>query len=118
MDLVMAIALFGIVFFLLKFLADSGQAKRAKRLAELTKYSPRNVYGKAGWATEAMLKAAGLFKKRGLPLGYCRRRWWGWSEIFFDGRTHLITFGGTGTGKTTQALIPAAMRWAFSAVFL
>ena len=106
------------VFMLAMFmLGEWERSARRKKLAKLTTYAPANIHGAAAWATEAMLKAAGLFKNRGLPLGYWQkgRRW---KEIFFDGRTHLITFGGTGTGKTTQALIPAAMRWLFSAVFL
>src|SRR5271166_2177636 len=105
------------IIFVVLILREFTVYTRATVLADSMKYTPKNVYGGAAWATEKMLRAAGLFKKRGLPLGYWRKGWW-WKEIFFDGRTHLITFGGTGKGKTTQALIPAAMRWAFSAVFL
>jgi type IV secretory pathway TraG/TraD family ATPase VirD4 len=116
MDLAMLTVL-AVVFFMLLMFGQWEKSARQKKLKKAMEYAPPNIHGAAAWATEAMLKAAGLFKKRGLPLGYWRkgRRW---KEFFFDGRTHLITFGGTGTGKTTQALIPAAMRWLFSAVFL
>jgi type IV secretion system protein VirD4 len=89
--------------------------QRQKLLKKAREYKPENIHGAASWADDRQLKKAGLFKKTGLPLGYSGKSG---KPIYFPGTTHLITFGGTGSGKTTQALIPAALSWPESAVFL
>jgi len=103
------------VFLLAMLLNSIGQRLYAGRLRKAMKYKPPNIHGAADWASEKELKKAGLFKKTGLPLGYSSKSG---KPICFPGTTHLICFGGTGSGKTTQALIPAALSWEDSAVFL
>ena len=108
-------------FVAIVFIATVSDTLRRRRLRKRMKYTPPNIYGAAAWASEKALKTAGLFKRGGIPLGYFEVRGRFFRrvrELFFCGTTHLITFGGTGTGKTTQALVPAAMMWPYSGVFL
>jgi len=114
-DAVDWLKLFFLVFASIWLLAQWSKAIRQKKLKKALKYEPPNIHGAADWANDKALKAAGMFRKKGIPFGYSLESK---KEIWRDIRTPVITFGGTGTGKTTQALIPAALSWPHSAVFL
>ncbi|MGA2902547.1 MAG: type IV secretory system conjugative DNA transfer family protein [Candidatus Korobacteraceae bacterium] len=83
---------------------------KKRKFRKLMAYKPKNVHA-AAWADEKGIRDAGLFKAGGIPLGYFKKK-----PIFFNGRTHLISFGGTGSGKTSQAIIPTLLTWPYSVI--
>jgi type IV secretion system protein VirD4 len=64
------------------------------------------LYGSARWATDAELKAAGLYKRRGLHFGLGPDRR---SPLWLDGDAPLFTAAGSGSGKGTTIIIPAIL---------
>lgn len=114
-DIIDWLELWFLFFASIWLIAQPFRWAREKKLKKALKYEPPNIHGAAAWADDKELKKKDLFKKSGIPLG---RSAHSGKEIYFPGTTHGIVFGGTGTGKTTQALIPIAMTWRESAVFL
>lgn len=56
-------------------------------------------FGSAGWATEADLNRAGLFRPRGPQIGYFNNK-----PLHLDGDAPMITVGGAGSGKLRDLL--------------
>lgn len=56
-------------------------------------------FGSAGWADEDDLRAAGLFRGAGLPIGY-----YGRLPLHLEGDAPLLTIGGAGSGKLRDLL--------------
>lgn len=60
-----------------------------------------NTFGSARWASPFTAFAAGLFRGYGLRVG----DWTGRLSVFYES-THAITFGVSGSGKGTSAILP------------
>lgn len=114
----MEIIAFVVLFFIWGHLAAEGQRKKdiAKAWEDAHKFDPPNIHGKAHWATDAELKAAGMFRNSGMPLAYSRESG---KEIFLPEKecTSMVSFGGAGSGKTTSALIPVALSFPGSLIY-
>lgn len=69
-----------------------------------------NTFGSAQWCRVWPLFKNGLFKRKGLMVG----DWTGLLPVHYD-LTHAITFGSTGAGKGTTAILPNLLsyRWVF-----
>ena len=79
------------------------KAKREARYKEAVAFNPEKVI-ETDWCSEEEASDAGLFVPRGLPLGYYKGR-----PIYYPGTIHGLTFGSSGSGKTTSQLIPAIL---------
>lgn len=62
-------------------------------------FNEQHPFGSAGWADYRLMREAGLFEGRGLPIGFK-----GWKALHLYGDAPLITFGGAGTGKLTTVI--------------
>lgn len=84
---------------------------RAKRIEKLKEYKPDNIHGDAAWASDKELKEAG-YLGNGLKLGETLSG----KSICLPEKfeTHIVTFAGTGGGKTTGAAIVAGLSWKHS----
>lgn len=91
----------GIVFFIIFLMLCSWRMDGER---------PR-THGSAGWCSVWPLFKKGLMKRRGLLVG----DWKGLVPIHYD-QTHAITFGATGGGKGTTAVLPNLLSYPF--VFL
>lgn len=69
------------------------------------------THGSAGWCSVWTLFKKGLMKRRGLLVG----DWKGLVPVNYD-QTHAITFGATGGGKGTAAVLPNLLSYPY--VFL
>lgn len=69
----------------------------------------RTTFGSAAFLKPWDALRAGLFKKRGILVG----DWLGLLPVFYDG-THSVTFGESGSGKGTGAILTNALRAPFA----
>lgn len=70
------------------------------------------TYGSAEWATDSVLKEAGLFEQRGVILGMNS----GGQYIRHDGPEHVKVIAPTRSGKGVGIVIPTLLSWEHSSI--
>jgi type IV secretion system protein VirD4 len=107
-------ALFFIVF-LFVFLANCGGERQkvkqrrkeaAKLLHEPVTYENPNSPSSARWASDRLLKAAGLFKGKGWRIGYSSESG---KVLRYPGPGHLLVVAGARKGKMVSVIAPAML---------
>lgn len=78
------------------------------RLVGLWIMKLRSPFGRSDWAGRGDLRRAGMTKRGGLFLGQWRS-WFRRADLYRPGEGHLLTIGGSGSGKTTSVVIPALL---------
>ncbi len=86
------------------------QARVQRRLLEAAQV-PSGVHGEAQWAGEAEAKAARMFERGGLLLG------WNGRYLYHNGEAGHLVIAPPGAGKTTCFTIPNGLTYARGAVF-
>jgi type IV secretion system protein VirD4 len=81
--------------------------------AAIDEFKPDNKLGGAAMAENKALRKAGLFRGKGIPIGYSPD---GKHELHYNGQGHLLTVCGARGGKGVSLLLPAQLSWAGSAV--
>ena len=103
------VAWLGVIMFVMLAIPEVRKLRRMK-------FRPRNnVHGTAAWATNKMLKAAGMLRKSGIPLGFTWKRGKPFS-LPLDKPRHIITLGGTGRGKTSHVIQPELLTCPYSVI--
>ena len=82
--------------------------KRKKQIKAAYDFNPANKLGGARFANNDDLREAGLFKGKGVPIGYSPD---GRHALHYRGQGHLLTVAAARTGKGTTLLIPALLSW-------
>jgi len=62
-------------------------------------FNEEHRFGSAAWAEREEMRAAGLFKRRGMPLGYA-----GQTPIHLESDAPILTVAGAGSGKLRDIL--------------
>ncbi len=88
------------------------RTKRKKQIEAAYNFTPVNVHGGARFATNDDLQEAGLFKGKGVPIGYSPD---GRHALHYPGQLHLMTIGGSRRGKGVF-LINALLSWLGSCI--
>ena len=102
-----------VLFCLLVYALDSGARERRKRVKEAYKVNYPNVHGGAKLADNHALKEAGLFKGKGVPIGYSPD---GRHELHYPGFGHLLTVAAARAGKGATLLCNALLSWRGSCI--
>ena len=92
-----------------------GKAARQKRIEAAYQFNPPNSHGGARFADNADLKAAGLFKGKGIPIGYApdSKR-----ALHYPGSGHILTVAAARTGKGATLLVNALLSWPHSCIVI
>lgn len=98
--LVLAVGFFAFVIWALR-------AARQRRIDDAYRFNPANAHGNARFATDDDLRKAGLFKRKGIPIGYSSTG----RALRYPGVGHLLTVAATRTGKGATLLINALLSW-------
>jgi len=69
------------------------------------------TYGSARWASEREVRAAGLFRNRGVFLGRLDRNY-----LRHDGPEHVMAFAPTRSGKGVGLVVPTLLSWTGSVI--
>jgi type IV secretion system protein VirD4 len=81
-------------------------------ISEFEPFKPKeNVHGDAKWATEKIVKKAGLRAKKGMLLGQDKK-----GLFVADGYQHCLLFAPTGSGKGVGFVIPNLLFWEDSVI--
>ncbi len=95
-------------FFILVVLwGMAAERARKKRIRQAYDFRPSQVLGGARYATNDDLEEAGMFKGRGICIGFSPERW---RRIFFNGAGHILLVAGARTGKAVTVLVGAILR--------
>ncbi|MBZ5673744.1 MAG: type IV secretory system conjugative DNA transfer family protein [Acidobacteriia bacterium] len=98
------IAIWGFVGFCIKLYIEGNKETerwQKKQREQANTFNPVPIHLSAHFATDAELEAAGCFRG-GIPLGYSQESG---REISTPQAVHRSTFGSTGSGKSTTAII-------------
>jgi len=98
--LVLVVGFFAFVIWALR-------AARQRRIDQAYDFKPQNAHGNARFALAADLRKAGLFKRKGIPIGYSATG----RALRYPGVGHLLTVAATRTGKGATLLINALLSW-------
>lgn len=90
-----------------------GRARRRKQIKRAYGFSPANVFGGARFAGNDDLRDAGLFKGRGVPIGYSPD---GKHTLHYPGQLHLLSVASSRGGKGATLLINALLSWRGSCI--
>lgn len=74
--------------------------------------APEKIHGDAKWATESMIRRAGLRAKKGMMLGVTGRS----KYLIADDFQHVLLFAPTGSGKGVGFVIPNLLFWEDSVI--
>ncbi len=109
----MAIVLFGIGLvcaIVLKVIINDARRKRVEAAFD---FRPENAHGGARFANNEDLKKAGLFRHKGVPIGYSPD---GKHALHYPGYGHLLTVAAARTGKGATLLVNALLSWKGSCI--
>jgi type IV secretion system protein VirD4 len=87
--------------------------RRKKRIEKAYRFNPRNAHGGARFAANDDLKKAGLFGRKGIPIGYSPD---GRRPLHYPGKGHLLTVAAARTGKGATLLLNALLSWGSSCI--
>jgi type IV secretion system protein VirD4 len=93
----------GLLYLIVMIL--SGDTKGA-RLRRARQFKPENSHGAATLAANSVLKAAGLFGGKGIPIGFSPD---GRHALHYEGVGHLLTVAAARTGKGATLLVNALL---------
>lgn len=88
------------------------RAARQRRIDQAYDFRPQNAHGAARFATGDDLRTAGLFKRKGIPIGYSATG----RALRYPGVGHLLTVAAARTGKGATLLINALLSWPDSCI--
>ncbi len=88
------------------------RTKRKKQIEAAYDFTPVNVHGSARFATNDDLQEAGLFKGKGVPIGYSTD---GKHALHYGGKLHLLSIASSRSGKGIL-LINALLSWRGSCI--
>ncbi|WP_263351369.1 type IV secretory system conjugative DNA transfer family protein [Acidicapsa acidisoli] len=100
MDFIFLLMMFPIFFYL--YLVES----RKKRVRAAYDFRPQNAHGGSRFATNDDLKKAGLFRRKGVPIGFSPN---GRRALRYPGFGHLLTVAAARTGKGATLLANALL---------
>jgi type IV secretion system protein VirD4 len=86
---------------------------RKKRIERAYTFTPNNAHGNARFADNPDLKEAGLFRGRGVPIGFSPD---GRRALHYPGFGHLLTVAAARTGKGATMLVNALLSWRGSCI--
>jgi type IV secretion system protein VirD4 len=86
---------------------------RRKRIEAAYNFNPANVHGGARFADNPALKKAGLFRGKGVPIGYAPD---GRHKLHYRGFGHILTVAAARTGKGATLLVNALLSWRGSCI--
>lgn len=89
------------------------KAMRRKQIKAAYQFAPANVHGGARFAGNDDLREAGLFKGKGVPIGYSPE---GNRPLHYPGTGHLLTVAAARTGKGVTLLINGLLSWRGSCI--
>ena len=89
------------------------KAQRRKQIKAAYDFAPANVHGGARFAGNDDLREAGLFRGKGIPIGYSPD---GNHALHYPGAGHVLTVAAARTGKGTTLLINALLSWRGSCI--
>ena len=98
---------------LLVLLRWAENSARKKRIRQAFKFNPANAHGAAAFAGNKDLKKGGLFKGKGVPIGYSPD---GRHALHYPGFGHLLVVAAARTGKGATLLVNALLSWRFSCI--
>jgi len=107
-----ALVLLVVLAFLILINAQ-GRAQRRKMAQQAYNFAPANVHGGARFTTNDDLRKAGLFKGKGVPIGYSPDGKW---ALHYPGVGHLLTVAAARMGKGATLLINALLSWLGSCI--
>ncbi len=81
---------------------------RQKRVERAYTFTPANVHGGARFAGKDDLRKAGLFRRKGLRIGYSPD---GKRVLHYPGVGHILTVAAARTGKGATMLVNALLSW-------
>ena len=110
-----AIALGFIVLFVMAYGWEKHRLKalRQKSVKAAYEFTPENTLGGASFAGNDDLREAGLFKGKGIPIGYSPD---GQHAMHYPGKGHILTVAAARTGKGISLLINALLSWRGSCI--
>lgn len=106
-----AVLLFSVL--VLWILGSTGSRK--KRLKEAYEWNPPNAHGGAAFAGNKELRQGGLFKGKGVAIGYAPK---GRRALHYPGFGHLLTIAAARTGKGATLLVNALLSWRSSVIVI
>jgi type IV secretion system protein VirD4 len=77
-------------------------------------FKPGNTHGNAGFADNKALRKAGLFRGKGVPIGYTLDG----KELHYGGQGHLLTVAASRMGKGATLLVNALLSWRHGAIIV
>lgn len=86
---------------------------RKKRVKAAYDFRPQNAHGGARFATNKDLRKAGLFRKKGIPIGYSPD---GRHALHYPGKGHVLTVAAARGGKGATLLLNALLWWRGSCI--
>jgi type IV secretion system protein VirD4 len=101
------VVLFGIVL--------SQSKSKKKLLKQAYEWNPPNAHGGASFAGNKELRRRGLFKGKGVAIGYSPD---GRHALHYPGFGHLLTIAAARTGKGASLLVNALLSWCFSCIVI
>jgi type IV secretion system protein VirD4 len=77
-------------------------------------FKPKNAHGGAALADNKALRKAGLFRGKGVPIGYTLDG----KELHYGGQGHLLTVAAARMGKGATLLVNALLSWLHGAIII
>lgn len=99
-------ALIVIVVAVLFLVLEHEKAARKKRIRQAYAFNPTKAHGSARFANNDDLKRAGLFKSKGIFIGFSPD---GLRKLFVNTGGHLLVVAGARTGKLVTLLVSAIL---------
>jgi len=103
--------LIGFALFIV-WLARHNRAALQKRVDTAYTFAPANAHGAARFATNDDLRKAGMFRGKGIPVGYTTDG----HALHYPGKSHILTVAAARTGKGATLLINALLSWRGSCI--
>jgi type IV secretion system protein VirD4 len=105
-----------VLLFLVLFGIVLSQAKSKKKLLKKAyEFNAPNAHGGASFAANKDLRKGGLFKGKGVAIGYSPD---GRRALHYPGFGHLLTVAAARTGKGATLLVNALLSWCFSCIVI
>jgi type IV secretion system protein VirD4 len=98
------VVFFGVAFVCRMWMLWAEECELKERIRQAYNFQPPKVLGGARFAKKKDLKRAGLFRRKGIPIGYFGRRW-----LYYPGSGHLLTVAAARTGKSASLIANALL---------
>ncbi|HVP46107.1 MAG TPA: type IV secretory system conjugative DNA transfer family protein [Bryobacteraceae bacterium] len=104
-----------LVLVLLTLIRLADHAARKKRMRRAYHFRPEPVLGSARYATEKDCRKRGLFRGKGVRIGYGPR---GRRALYYPGFGHILTIAAARMGKGATLICNALLSWRYSALVI